>query len=137
MLFKKSAYRWCSVNRILLIDDDDLILKSVENLLKNQGYQVVLATDGYEALERVKTLDFDLIICDMRMPGMNGIETVQNIRQELRRNGKKNIAEIFLTGYAEQDLVKQARQMKVKGYIYKPFDLKEFLMTIRRALENG
>lgn len=125
------------MNRILLIDDDDLILKSVENLLKNQGYQVVLATDGYEALERVKTLDFDLIICDMRMPGMNGIETVQNIRQELRRNGKKNIAEIFLTGYAEQDLVKQARQMKVKGYIYKPFDLKEFLMTIRRALENG
>jgi len=125
------------VNKILLIDDDDLILKSVENLLKNQGYQVVLATDGFEALERVKDLDFDLIICDMRMPGMNGIETVQNIRQELGKSGKKNVAEIFLTGYAEQDLEKQARQMKVKGYIYKPFDLKEFLLTIRRALENG
>ena len=123
--------------KILLVDDDDLILKSVENLFKSQGYQTVLATDGFEAVEKVKDADFDLIICDMRMPGMNGIETVQNIRSELERTGKTTVAEIFLTGYAEQDLEKQARRMKVKGYIYKPFDLKEFLSVVKRALENG
>lgn len=122
--------------KILLVDDDDLILKSVETVLKKCGYQVVLASDGFEAIEKIGDFDFDLIICDMRMPGMNGIETVQRIRQELALIGKGKVAEIFLTGYAENDLEKQAKAMKVNGYLYKPFDLQEFISKIQRVLAN-
>lgn len=122
--------------KILLVDDDDLILKSVEGVLKKCGYQVVLASDGFEAIEKVRIYNFNLIICDMRMPGMNGIETIQRIRQELSMAGKEKTAEIFLTGYAENNLEKQAKAMKVNKYLYKPFDLQEFISEIQRVLAN-
>ncbi len=65
---------------ILVIDDEELITKSLLKLLSKEGYNVTVARSGTEALENIKKIDFDLIISDVRMPEMDGIETIKEIR---------------------------------------------------------
>lgn len=120
---------------ILVIDDEGLVTASLQRLLKKEGYDVVVAISGQEAIEQFKKLDFDLIVCDVRMPQLDGIETIKRIRQLLKELGKKPIPEIFITGYADEDYYKQAVQLKVAEYIYKPFDTSELLDLIKRHLQ--
>lgn len=119
---------------ILVVDDDELILRSIGTLLDKQGYQVEAAQDGYEAIDKVSKQEFDLIICDIRMPGLNGIDTIQKIRHILKEKRRNSIPEIFFTGYAEENMEKAATNMKVKEYIYKPFDLAVFLNSVKKAI---
>jgi len=76
-----------------------------------------------------------LIISDIRMPQLDGIETVKKIRQLLQGRGKKPVPEIIITGYADESSYKNALQLKVADYLYKPFDIKEFMATIKRNLD--
>ena len=119
---------------ILIIDDEELITKTLQKLLKKQGYGVTIAQSGNEALEKVKKQEFDLIVCDVRMPEMDGVETVKEIRNYLKEQGKQSIPEVFITGYADEEKYKNAVKLKVADYIYKPFDREEFLAVIRRNL---
>ncbi len=89
------------MNKILLIDDDLLVLKSFEMLLKRAGYIVIMASCYEQALEAIKKEDFSLILSDIRMPNKNGIETVREIQQNLIQAGKNDLPIIFITGYAE------------------------------------
>ena len=123
--------------KILLIDDDALVLISVSNLLKKHGYDVVEASDGPSAVEVVKDQEFDLVICDIRMPSLDGLETVKQIRKTLDQLGRKRITEIFLTGYTEKNIEKEAEQMGVAKYIYKPFDMAEFLSIVDKVVDHG
>ena len=122
--------------KILLVDDDSLVSTSVARLLEKNGYEVAVVNDGFLAIEQIKTQTFDLIICDIRMPGMNGLETVQKIREIQKNLGRKQMAEVFLTGYAERELENQANQLKVSHYLYKPFDIKELISIIEKFTSN-
>lgn len=124
-------------NKILLIDDDDLVTQSIVNLLKRKGYQVIPVADGYSALEEVEKSEFDLIICDIRMPGLNGIETIKKIRHKLDEIGRQKPSEIFLTGYAEKKLEKEAKQLGVRHYFYKPFDIEQLISAIEEVTSCG
>ncbi|PIV39621.1 MAG: DNA-binding response regulator, partial [Candidatus Omnitrophica bacterium CG02_land_8_20_14_3_00__42_8] len=81
-----------------------------------------------------KETTFDLIISDIRMPGTNGIEAISQIREYLKQDKKAQVPEIFITGYASEENYKQAIQLKVAEYIYKPFDMNELLDIIKRHL---
>ncbi|MFA4889437.1 MAG: response regulator [Candidatus Omnitrophota bacterium] len=120
---------------ILVIDDEGLVTKSLQRLLKKEGFNATIAASGEEAIEQCKNSDFDLIVSDIRMPQINGIETIQKIRALLKESGKKAIPEILITGYADEDNYKSALELKVADYIYKPFDTKEFLDTIKKNLD--
>jgi CheY-like chemotaxis protein len=122
------------MKNILVIDDEGLVTKSLQKLLKKESYAVVVAASGDEAIKQCKSQDFDLIISDIRMPELDGIETVKKIRQLLKETGKKPIPEILITGFAEEDSYKRALELKVSDYIYKPFDMKEFVNTVRKNL---
>ncbi|MCM8796246.1 MAG: response regulator [Candidatus Omnitrophica bacterium] len=122
--------------RILVIDDDYLVIRSVERYLKSYGYNVEAVQSGKEALEKAEKSDFDLIISDIRMPQMDGIETLKRIRESSLRYNKEKTPIIIITGYAGGDEVyKKAGELGIVECIYKPFELDEFMKVIRETLE--
>lgn len=118
---------------ILLIDDENLVAESINRLLKKQGYNVTIASNGKDAIKIVKVEEggFDLIIADIRMPDMNGIEIIKKIREIVKRP----VPEVLITGYASEENFKEAQELKVAGYIYKPFDICEFMDVVRKNLK--
>lgn len=124
-----------SMARILLIDDEELVIQSVEKFLGTQGYEVISARSGHEAIEQVKRWDFDLIITDIRMPDLNGITALSRIREVLTEKGSPRIPEICITGYADDEMIKKAETLEVSDFLYKPFDLADFLSRIKRVLK--
>ena len=122
--------------RILVIDDEAMITLSLRKLLKKEGYEATIVSNGVEALEKIKSEDFDLLILDIRMPQMDGIETIRNARQIRSQSGKPQIPEIVVTGYADEGKYQDAVDLKVSGFLYKPFDTKELLALIKTTLKN-
>jgi two-component system KDP operon response regulator KdpE len=119
-----------SSGRILVVDDDPQIRRVLRTTLIAQGYEVVDARSGDEALERVRNEKLDLVILDMNMPGMNGIETCRLIRSG------SDIAIIMLTVRdSEADKV-EALDAGADDYVTKPFGSPELLARIRAALRR-
>lgn len=121
--------------KILVIDDEELVIESLRRLLKREGYEVSVVTSGKQALEKIKEINFDLVVSDIRMPELDGIEIVKNIREYLKQNRKKSIPEILITGYSSNESLKQAQELKVADYIYKPFDIIDFLEVVKKNLK--
>jgi len=120
--------------RILVIDDEGMITKTVGNLLKREGYQAEVCDSGLQAQEKTQKKDFDLIVIDIRMPSMDGLETIKNIKDNLKTRNKPDIPVIFITGYADSDAHIKAE--KFGKVIFKPFDMKEFLEEVTKALKK-
>jgi len=116
--------------RILVIDDDELILKTLKRLLTKEGYKITIVSNGAKALSEITQRDFDLIISDLKMPEMDGVETLKKIRDYLSSNGKKAVPEIIITGYAKEKIYQDALKLKAAAYIDKPFDMKPLLEAI-------
>jgi CheY-like chemotaxis protein len=123
-----------TAKKILLIDDDKLILITLKRLLTREGYKVTTALSGKVALRRIEQDDFDLVMSDIKMPHMDGIETVKKIREYLLQNNKKPVPEIFITAYAKENIYQEALALNAAGYIEKPFDIKALQQTVRKAI---
>ncbi|MCX7991048.1 MAG: response regulator [Proteobacteria bacterium] len=115
--------------KILVVDDEENIRILFKLGLEEEGYEVELAGSGQEALEKVKNFDFDLITLDIKMPGMSGLETLQEIRN---LNKDKHIPVILCTAFEEfkQDFTSWASD----DYIVKSHDLTELKRAIERLL---
>ncbi|MFC1674881.1 response regulator [Candidatus Omnitrophota bacterium] len=122
---------------ILVIDDDKLVLMTLKRLLTREGYKVSTAFNGVRALRRIREADFDLIISDIKMPEMDGMEIVKKIREYLVQNGKDLLPEIFITAYAKDDIYQQALALNAAGYIEKPFDVRTIQITVKKVLERS
>ncbi len=117
---------------ILIVDDNPENRKVLGNLLVNSGYDVAVANDGYKTLELLKNLIPDLILLDVMMPGMNGFEVCEKIKDNLIL---KHIPIIFLTAkVATEDVVKG---FKVGGvdYVQKPFNSEELMARVNTHIE--
>lgn len=121
--------------RILVIDDEELIVKSLKKLLENNGFEVFVAKRGEDALIIAEEEKFDLIVADIRMPGMNGVETIRGIYENLRKANGETIPVIFITGYTDEEIEQKARALNPIAYIYKPFDIEELVSKVKRILE--
>jgi len=120
---------------ILVIDDEELITKSLLKLLSSEGYSATVVRNGKDAVEKIKNDNFDLVISDVRMPELDGIETIKQIRSTLKKSNKRQIPEIIITGYADKEKYETAMvELKVHDYIYKPFERADFLKSIKKAL---
>ncbi len=116
---------------ILIVDDDDLVCHSLRELLGIEGYDVDSTMDGIEALTKLNETKYSLIISDIRMPGMDGIELLKEIRG-------KNLDSllIFITGHGHIDGAVEAIKLGAYDYVTKPIDDIRLKLTIRRALEQ-
>lgn len=120
---------------ILIVDDDKLVVMTLKKLLVKEGYRVTPALGGLEAIALVKTSDFDLIISDLKMPDMDGVETIKKIREYLRQNNKKPIPEIFISAYAKEEIYHKAVELSAVDYLEKPFDIKALLLSMSKAFK--
>ena len=120
---------------ILLIDDDQLVLKTIARFLQMHGYKVEPVESGEEALKRVYESNFNLIITDIRMPGLNGIETIKRIRELNHVQNRPAVREIVITGYADSQIEQEAERLGIKDFIYKPFATTDFIKTIENNLD--
>lgn len=118
--------------KILVLDDDPLVLRSIEMALKRDRYNTVCSSNAEEAIEKAQAQDFDLIISDIRMSGKNGVEAMNEIRAMFKKDGKKDIPIIFITGFSHDAVLMNAEG--IGEIILKPFDLNRFLMTVREYL---
>ena len=123
--------------RILIIDDDSLVGNSLKHLLEKSGYEVQVVSIGLAALDVASGADFDLILTDVRMPGMNGIETLKAIRDIRTQFGKPALPEIVITAYEDQEVREQAARMGVSEFILKPFEFNELITAIERNLQHA
>jgi len=120
--------------KILVIDDEEILTITFVKLLEAAGYAVLVASCGEDAVIMAEEDDFDLIICDIRMPGQNGVKTIQKIRSINQNQKTHSTPVIFITGYADEALEKEARKLEPVGYIYKPFDAFELLDLIKKKV---
>ncbi|MBN2014723.1 MAG: response regulator [Candidatus Altiarchaeota archaeon] len=118
--------------KILVIDDEEMILKTLDKLLSKEGYEVTTVNSSYTALAHVKKEFFDLIVLDVRMPQMDGISLLKQIRRI--QEDKKSMV-IVITGYASEDVPIKAIELGVEGYIMKPFELESFLYSVNGVME--
>ncbi|MCD6227975.1 MAG: response regulator [Candidatus Omnitrophica bacterium] len=123
--------------KILLIDDDPLVLKTLKKLLKAEGYCVELAKAAQEGLEKGKTLNVDLIICDVKMPEINGIELIKQVKEFRKNENKPDVPVIFITGYASEDAPIEAIKLGARDYLLKPFDLDKLLGSVKANLAKS
>lgn len=118
--------------KILIIDDDERILTSLQDILAQQGYILSIANNGKEGLKKFETGELDLIITDIIMPDIEGIELIRAIR---RRN--VNIPIIAMSGdFIGQKFLKAARLFGAIDTLLKPFSAKELKDKINRALSR-
>ena len=117
---------------VLVIDDQPGIRRLLTEVLQEEGYSVMEAANGYDGLQKAKEFRPALILMDMKMPGMDGIETLK----ELRRLG---IGEkvIMMTAYGELDLVNEAKEIGAADYITKPFDIVALCRLIERNIADA
>jgi len=120
--------------KILIIDDEELIIRSLTRILEKEGYSVLVAKNGADALAMSQEENFDLIVADIRMPGINGVDTVESIFKDLGTQQKDKVPVIFITGYADKDIEKRAQTLKPKAYIYKPFDIATLVGKVKEVL---
>ena len=110
---------------ILVVDDEFGDRETLKGILEDKGYRVATAQDGAEAIEMVKSKHYDIIFLDVRLPGMDGVETFEQVK---KIDPKATV--IMMTGYTVEDLVKKAITQGAYTCIYKPFDVEKVMALV-------
>jgi len=117
--------------RILIVDDEEGILDLCLQALSREGYQIWSARNGLEGIELAKKHDFDLVLTDIKMPGMSGLELFQAIQQS-----NPDIVGIIITGYGSMEAAIQALKLGMDDFLLKPFSLNELKAAVAKALSR-
>lgn len=120
------------MSRILVIDDERSIRNTLKDILEYEKYQVDLAEDGPKGLEKLKTSEYDVILCDIKMPGMDGIEVLEKIQAS-----DSDMPVVMISGHGNIDTAVEAIKKGAFDFIEKPLDLNRLLITIRNAMDKS
>ena len=122
-----------SAGRVLVVDDSDVIRTLITVNLELEGFEVVTAVDGQDALEKVYDVLPDVITIDVRMPRLDGFDTVERMRADPRTQDLK-IA--MVTASAQVDDLRRGDEVGVDAYVTKPFDPTTLVRTVRELVEH-
>ena len=114
---------------ILIVDDEPSILQSLSGLLSDEGFEVMTAANGYEALQKIETEAPDLVLLDIWMPGLDGIETLKEIKTSY-----PNVQVIIITGHGTIETAVQATKLGAYDFIEKPLSIDKVIVSINNAL---
>ncbi|KPV53752.1 histidine kinase [Kouleothrix aurantiaca] len=120
-----------STPQVLIVEDDAATRRLYKFMLANGGYPVLEAEDGVAALEQLAKNHCDLVITDMNMPRMDGMELIQAIRRDYN-----DVYVILITAFGTPDTEKQARRIGANDYLAKPFDFEELERRVRLFFES-
>ncbi len=118
--------------KILVVDDNEDFCRNVNDILELKGYEVVSAYDGFKALELVKQDGFELVLMDIKMPVMDGVETFRKVKEIV-----PDTPVIMVTAYAVEDLIREALREGAYGSLKKPVDFDKLFRLIEQATPNG
>ncbi len=113
---------------ILVVDDEQIMRDLLEKILSREGYNIITATDGVDALEKLNSTKVDIVISDMKMPKMNGFELLKHIKADF-----EGVGMIIMTAYGDTYTVKDALLLGADEYITKPFKSYEISLVVERA----
>ena len=116
-------------SNILIVDDEPVARQSLTDILKLEGYSVMSLPNGQAAVEHVRTHPVDLMIVDMRMPGMSGLEVVQVVNQV-----SPETEVILLTAYGSTDTAIQALRLRIHDYLLKPASPAQVIQSVKKGL---
>ncbi len=111
---------------VLIVDDDKGIRFTLEGIIDDEGYMVRGAEDGYQAIELVKEINFQWVFMDIRMPGLNGVETYLEIK---KISPESRV--VMMTGFSVEELVNQALEEGVFAVLYKPLPVEQVLNILK------
>ena len=118
--------------RVLVVDDQRGMRLTLTGIFEDQGYEVTGVSDGYKAIEASRETSFDLIFMDIKMPGINGVQTCR----EIKKTSPDSVV-VMMTGFAVEELVKEALEEGAFSVIYKPFDpemVLKLVESVRRSV---
>ncbi len=118
--------------RILFVEDEEDLTLIVSNTLRQEGYEVVIAADGVEGLEKFMAGGFDIIVADVMMPRLDGFSMAREIRRV-----NADIPLLFLTAKSTVDDVEEGFEIGANDYLKKPFDLRELFIRIKALLRRN
>jgi len=120
------------MSRILVIDDERSIRNTLKDILEYEKYSVDLAEDGIKALDKIKAGTYDMILCDIKMPGMDGIEVLEKLQELI-----PDTPVVMISGHGNIDTAVESIKKGAFDYIEKPLDLNRLLITIRNAMDKS
>ncbi len=120
--------------RILIVEDQTEVREALRDLFVAAGYEVSVANDGYDAIEKAVSEDYDVITMDVRMPGLNGIRAT-----DLLRERRPSIPVVIISGYLGDafEYRKTLEGMGVRYFLEKPVSMAEAVKTVRRAIKEA
>jgi CheY-like chemotaxis protein len=121
------------MTKVLVIEDEEILRESILNILETNGFSAIGAADGRSGLQLAKEVVPDLILCDVRMPELDGYEVLKALRQDPIA---AEIPLLFLTAENIQRVVHQGEQLGANGYLTKPFSTAQLLNAIDKELRD-
>ncbi len=117
---------------ILVVDDESSIRENLERLLRSSGYEPVGAADGQEALDRASEREFELVLLDIKMPVLSGIDVLRRLRSD-----RPDACVIMATAVPDVEKAVETMKLGAYDYILKPFNMDDVLLRVERALERS
>ncbi len=117
--------------QILLVDDEEIVLRSCQRILRGEDYEIDVANDGLMALGMLAEKDYDVLVLDIMMPKMDGIEVLRRVKES-----RPDIEVLMITGLNEIGTAVKAMKLGAFDYLQKPFPMQELETQIRRAFER-
>ena len=117
--------------KVLIVDDEEMAIKLVEHQMKLDGFEVITSTDGREAMDLIKSQEPDLVISDIMMPFMSGLELLELIKAE-----QKKIPVILVSALDDVEVIQTAIGMGADDFVIKPVKMDELSLRIKRVLAN-
>jgi len=119
--------------KILVVEDEIIMLKTIELRLKKDGYTIIVSEDGRDALKKIGEFDLDLIITDIMMPFASGLEIIEAAKKRVG----KTIPVIVLSAMGQENVVLEAFQLGADDFITKPFSPNELSMRVKRYIPHA
>ncbi len=117
--------------KVLVVDDQRVLRLSLAGIIEDQWYEVTDVEDGYQAIEAVRESNYDLVFMDIKMPGINGVQAFR----EIKKINPDSVV-VMMTGFAVEDLVKDALEEGAFTVVYKPFELERVITLIDSVFKS-
>jgi len=121
-----------TARKVLVVDDEKYIRDLLANLLTEKDWEVDVAEDGEQALQKLTQAEFGVILSDIKMPRMDGFTLLKNVKRDY-----PEVAVVMMTGFSQQHTIREALSLGAEEYLPKPFRVEELVMAVERAQQKA